>query len=248
MSSNYPTWDPKLLNLENTDIAMAIVGSRFQGKSTFLEWLWKNVLKQHFDIIIVFTDNPQAEAYDFFTEKERRFVFPRFEDQIIKDLDYFQFSTDNVLRIGWVFDDCSMHNKQNGMLQQLFIRGRNINSSLFFSTQYHLNLSTAARANIDWLVVFGIHGTETKRKMVNTFLWDVVEPKMDGKVVSMKKRDREDFVINWLHTRTEDHNMILVDQRNRNQIYQFKTPYHKLKKENRKAEKEKTEKEKNSTN
>lgn len=230
----YPKWNPGLLKLSSTDLSIAIVASRYAGKSTFLEWLWRNELKQHFDIMILFTDNPQAEAYDFLTEKERRFVFPKFEDQIIKDLDYFQFETKNLLRIAFIFDDCSMHNKQNAMLQQLFIRGRNIRSTVIFSTQYHLNLSTAARANLDWLVLLNIHGNETKRKVTNVFLWDVIEPRLGDKRISMKKQDREDYVIDWLNNNTVDHSIVLINLRDHNAIYAFKTPFHEMRKEKRK--------------
>lgn len=232
----YPTWNPSLFKFDETDLSLAIIGSRGKGKSTYLQWLWTHVLKGKFDLMILFTDNPQASAYDFLTEKERRFVFPKFTDQIIVDLDYFQHSTKNALKIAFIFDDCSMHNKQNQMLQQLFIRGRNFRSSVIFSTQYHLNLSTAARANIDWLILLGVNGNETKRKLVKTFLWDVIEPKdFQGNTLYMKKQDREDYVINWLAQNTQDYQIVFIYMRGETEIYSWKTPIHQIKVENKKT-------------
>ena len=153
----------------DTNYAMAIAGSRFQGKSTFLEYMWRECWEGIFDMIVLFTDNPQAEAYDFLSEEERELVFPEFNSALLKEFDYFQNSTKNLLKVLYIFDDCSMHNKNNDMLNQLYLRGRNINSSIVFSTQYHLNFSTAARANFDFLVLFDLHGNETREKVVKVY-------------------------------------------------------------------------------
>lgn len=168
-------WDPAEINYES-DFTMFIVGSKYQGKSNFIRDMWINRWRKHFDFIILFCDNPQNKAYDFLTDSERRFVFPGYNEDIIRDFDMLQYQTSNFFHILTVWDDCSSINvKLNDMVQQCFIRGRNIRMSTAFSTQYFLNISPGCRANIDFLVAFQLNGAATKRNFIEMFLLDEIE-------------------------------------------------------------------------
>lgn len=230
--SDLPLFDIKLLD-PSQNYALGAVGARFSGKTKLLSWLYEMWIKLVFDMIIIFSDNPQAEAYDWIPEKQRKFVYPQFCSQIVRDLDTFQHETKNALRIMIMFDDCSSRrgNKYDDALQQLFIRGRNINTSIIFSTQSSNFINSDSRGNLDWFFLLKQNTGKKKEIVAQEFLWHVVPLSEEEKKT---KKKRLDSIVKWVDQRTADHNILCVDFRNGDLLYKFKVPENFVKTKKRK--------------
>jgi hypothetical protein len=220
-------FDVKLLDPEQ-NYSMAFIGARFAGKTKFLEYLYQNWIKDTFDLVIIFCDNPQAEAYDWLPKKQLKFVFPEFHSSVIRDLDIFQNLTKNALKIMVIFDDCSSKrgNKYNDALQQLFIRGRNLNMSIIFSTQSSNFINSDSRGNLDWLFLFKHNSSKKKQNTIEDFMWDVIPIPEEAKKNRSKKLE---YYMQVLAETTADHNILIIDYRNGELLYKYKVDITKLK-------------------
>jgi len=198
--------------------SIALIGSRYAGKSTLLEQLLAEYIRPKYDFFIFFCNNPQAEVYNnWFKEREKVFIFSKFQPKIIADLDEFQKKTKNFFRFAVIFDDCSSRKgvKMNDMLQQLYIRGRNMNATIVYSTQAHTFITKESRGNLDYLFLGKVNGIELSEAIAKHFLYDRVIPRFFGKTyIRISKTERIDRLIDWMKTNLVDHHFYVTDMRN----------------------------------
>jgi hypothetical protein len=103
-----------------------------------------------------------------------------------------------------------------------------MNCSVIFSTQYHLNLTTNERANLDLLFILRIRVMETAEKIAKTFLLSLLYEEF-RELHLQKKTERLDFTLKWLEQLTEKHHMLVIDYKNHNKMYLFTVPFKKRK-------------------
>lgn len=203
---------------EDQNHSLAFIGPRDSGKTFMISNYWK-FFTERFDFIIIFCNNPQAKAYHFISEDQKKFIFRAYCPEILKDLDEFQSRTENFFKFMVIFDDCSskQKNKFDTMVEQLFIRGRNINCTILFSTQSSGFITKDNRGNIDYLYIFRPKG-ELVEPMCERFLSYVLEvpPEVTSKV------KRLNFMIRWLKERTLNRQVVVVDYKHNDSLYRYK--------------------------
>lgn len=212
-------------NEENHSIVF--IGPKRSGKSTLLKSFWKD-FKSKFDIIFVFCNNIQSGIYQFMDEEDRMFTYDKYQPDIIKNMDYFQKQTDNYFQILFVFDDCSSRKgvKYADDIIQLFIRGRNINATILFSTQFLTMLPKESRANIDKCFVFDLRTPEVYEDFTEKMLRALLPnpPELKGRSKQME------WYIKVIKANTEDHRCMVLDYEN-NKILSHKAKLKKRKRE-----------------
>lgn len=206
--------------------AILLVGPRKSGKSTLLASLFPSIRKK-FDVIIIFCNNSQSSVYDYLTEHEREFVFDKYQPNIIKSIDEYQKKTENFLRFLILFDDCSSRkgNKFDDNIIQLFIRGRNINCSVIFSTQASTFLAKESKTNLDLAVCFDLKSPDSYINFANGFLQSFIRPPEDIK----GKSKREGWYMEFMQKNTQNHKTIILNYEDL-QLYTFKAKISKVKK------------------
>lgn len=220
VETNYPEfpWQEKFE--PGKHYSTFITASRNSGKTTMLKHLWP-FFKSRFDIIIFFTNSLQAAIYkEFLDTEDRKTAFTMYHPGILKDLDVLQKLTENALHIAIFFDDCSDLSfvKNSDDILQLFIRGRNKNHSIFYSTQSPIFINRNCRANTDFLLMMRCRTPAMKETVIKEFLYDIVPvPK-----VITKKSDKFKYYSDWITKNTLDRRMVILDYLNDDEVYQYR--------------------------
>lgn len=229
IQTEYPEWNFDEKFEIGQHYAIAVVGSRKSGKTTFMKHMWP-FFESRFDLIIFFTLSLQAKIYDFIMKSKKTIALEVFTPQVLDVLEKYQKATDNSLSIGIYFDDCSDKSfvKHSNDLLQLFIRGRNKNHTIFFSTQSPMFLDPDWRANTDFLLMLKCRTHEMKEKVTDIFLYGVV-PTAPACETKSKKIE---YLHQWIKVNTRKHRIMCIDFLNDNEeegdstdgVYTYKVP------------------------
>lgn len=221
-----PDWDTIFdVKEDGDDTAVVISASRRSGKTTWGHDMWDR-WTQNYDGVIMFCNSLQAAPYKkFMTAEDRKFAFDHYHPGLLNDIELLQKKTDNAFHFLIYFDDCSSKKfKSSDSLTQLYIRGRNMNCSIVFSTQSPMFVDKDCRANIDYLILMKTSTPNMKQSIVDHFLMHVV-PTPKG----VKRRSvMEAYLHKWIDLNTDDHNMIVIDFLGNNAIYKYKVDVSKL--------------------
>lgn len=225
VDTNYPQFDFNEKFTKGKHYSAVLVASRNSGKTTLIKSFFP-FLRGQYDRIIVFSNSLQAEIYeDFFSKEEEKFIFDKYDPLILKELEKLQKHTRNAFHFCIIFDDCvSMKQKHSDSITQLYTRGRNMNMTIIFSTQSPMFVDSDSRGNIDFLFILKIRTPSMKDKVITHFLMHTVPiPKEyydNGK--PPKKTVMEMYYQRWLKENTKDHNVVILDYLNDDQIYHYK--------------------------
>lgn len=197
---------------------VALIGSRFSGKSTLLGNHWEEITESA-DLNCLFCNNPQAGVYEYV--KDRRFLFEEYNPKIIKDCRILNRRLDNLLKINFMFDDCSSDagNKYDQQIVQTAITGRNFNATMWFSTQALTFLQKKTRANLDFVFLFRTNTDDEQESMVKKFIQGL----LPFPSYMVKKSQKEEYMKDWYNAMTENHSCIFINLRER-KMYTYKAP------------------------
>lgn len=218
IQTDYPEFPLEEKFVKGKHYSTFISASRNSGKTTWIKSHWK-FFKSRFDFIVFFTHSLNASIYEFLDENDRMFVFDDFNPMILEELETLQKISSNAFHIAIFFDDYSdlKSTKHSDALLQLWIRGRNKNTSVFFSTQSPMFIDSNARANVDFLVLLKCRTPAMKKRIVEQFLYDEVTVPPYVKTKSQKMQ----YYYAWLDANTKDYKVIVVDFLNNDQVYQM---------------------------
>jgi GTPase SAR1 family protein len=222
VQTDYPEFDIVSKMEPGEHYAVILVGPRRSGKTTWISYIW-SFLKTRYHIIYFFTNSSNAAIYKtFLDEKDLEFMFEEFDASILEDIERFQRLTEGALDICIFFDDMSSHKNKNadGFLQY-WIRGRNINASIFFSTQSRTFLNPDERANADFAFIFDPKNPEMKTKIIDTFLMNSIPTPVE----CTSKSKKYTFLNKWLRENTQNHGIRVLDYTDPvNFVWKFTVP------------------------
>jgi hypothetical protein len=198
-------------------IAVIIAGSRQSGKTTFINYIYPNLI-EFYDIVIFFSYSLHNPIYENIQEPK----FDKFIPDLMKDIFYFQKKTKNKFSIMVVLDDCMDNEiKNDDQLNYIFTRGRNSNISVIFSVQYMSMVKNLSRSNSTF-IFFGKSNTPSNRLVLaEDYLYPIV--KVDSSIKTKTKK--LDYLDAYIQHHTQDHNFIVIDyMKPKEEIYNFKVP------------------------
>jgi hypothetical protein len=236
----YPPFNYEDRIVEGKHYSFAKMGSRNSGKTTHLRHEWP-FWRKRYDFIIFFCNSVNAPIYKtFMTDDERHFMFKDYDPNIIDDLERLQDLTENEFHILIIFDDCSSYNhKSSDEILQLYIRGRNMNISVMFSTQSLMFLHPDSRGNTDFCDILKQRIPNMKLKLIENFLLDTIP--IPPEVV--RRSDKITYLSKWIDLNTKDHNIIVLDFLNEDEmIFSYKVPQEEIDAGNRQEERIKKDK------
>lgn len=200
--------------------SMCIAAIRRSGKTTAIRYFYPYLL-QTYDIVLFLSNSIHNQCYNFVTG-------PRFDNhnpQMFRDLLKFQRRTGNMFRICVIMDDCISKNKKNDdMLLQFFIRGRNSSITIVASTQCTHLVSRNNRNNCDFVMIGNNPSAEFREDVIKAFLSGVVPIPKFIKTKSQKL----DYMNQWTLHHTSNKGFVILDNV-KGGIYKFRTPMHLLK-------------------
>lgn len=229
IETDYPIFPFEEKFEDGKHYSLALVASRNSGKTYFIKHIFP-LLRKKYDFIVVFSNSLQAAIYNdnFFTEEEEKFLFDEYNPGVLKDLERLQKHTKNGFDICVIFDDCvSMKQKHSDQLTQMYTRGRNMNMTIIFSTQSPMFIDSDSRGNIDFLFILKVRTPNMKEKVINHFLRHTVplpEALSRNSTNTPKKSEADRYYQSWLFENTQDHNIVIIDYLNDDQIYKYKAP------------------------
>ena len=221
-----PDFDLEKLFIPDLHLAIGIFGSRFSGKSTFLEHIYKRLAKKY-DLIVWFCQSKAARIYKtIFKDNEdgEDFLYETFSHDLIYDLFKYQNLTENSLNILVIFDDMVSFKgiKWSDSLLQIFTRGRNSNISVIFSSQDDVLMNPTARRNLDYVFLLNMAG-DGPDKIAKRWLIHKFEFTTELRYKSEAKRAM--YLMDFYKHYTSDHGIIVIANREiDNKLFQFRTP------------------------
>lgn len=219
---DYPFFDFEKKIEVGKHYSMFYMASRNSGKTYLIKHLWP-FFKTRFDIQIFFCNSFNAPIYREFLEgSDWLTCYDNYSASVIWDILDFQKQTKNALNLHVIMDDCSdeYNIKNSQALNQLFIRARNSAISIGFSSQAPTLLSKISRNNVDFLFMLKTRSADMKVTVMEKFLQGYVPyPETVN-----TKREREDYLSDWMKINTLDRNIIVVDYLNNGLIYRYRAP------------------------
>jgi len=219
---NYPPFIFKEKYEKGKHYSTFICASRNSGKTYLLKHLWP-FYKSLYDLQIFFCNSLNAKIYsEFLTDDDLKTCFSEYDSGIINDLFSFQMLTKNSLDINIIFDDCSDRyaQKESNSLLQVFIRGRNSNMSVIFSTQSPNLLSRISRNNVDYLFLMKIRSSEMRLTVNEYFLKGYVPLPPTVKT----NNEEVKYIDKWMSVNAFNRNITVIDYLDTNKIYRYRAP------------------------
>lgn len=175
---NQYTYDKLPKNMYSKSLkpfAMALIASRNSGKTAMFRYLFKNYLKGHFEIIIIFSNTIDSGQYDFL---DTDLKYHSYDPEVLRELaetqrEYKQ-KHGKYFNTLIIFDDCIHGVKEEPEIENVFLMGRHSATSICFISQSPTLLKTTWRQNITLLMVLRIKGLG-KEYIINNFLLDLID-------------------------------------------------------------------------
>lgn len=194
------------------------LSARNTGKTTLLKDYYKYVVRNNYDLSVLFCNSLNAPIYEFLTEEEKRTTFPEFDRRPIQFLEEIQTRTKNHFHLHFGWDDCIdfQRQKNSDELVQLYTRGRNMNASLCFSTQAVTSVAKPARGNIDFLFFGRVNVNEAWEQVVETLFRGLIGFGMPIKIECQ-------FWYDLIHSKFEPYTFLVIDFLHGGKLYKYKS-------------------------
>jgi len=180
-----------------------ICGPRGSGKSVVAKDLFTNVLKDKFDMVVVFSETLNRMSTESYYELVPHFggvLFDRFDDDVLRKIGKFQdtfFRKNNFyLKILLICDDCGKQRFSDG-LEDIFIRGRHSFISAIYLCQNATQLTPSIWNQSELSVIFRQMNERSNEFLTKNIL---------GEHLKGKKSDKLSFMMN-----IEKHNALVID-------------------------------------
>ena len=215
--ASYPVPDWKELYKPGEGYTTAIFGSSRSGKTTFLKWLYSNVLCHNYDIKVMFSTNSHLSNYDVFKKNDGH-LYDKLNNDLIRCLHAIQKKTNNYYNILLMTDDI-VSEKNNPLLKEAFITYRNANISTMLSLQGSSLLDKNSRNCIHRLILMKMTSNQEIEDICERLLMSIVPvPKTVGNRIFDKKK----WLYDWYIENTKDYNFIVIDLLDNYKIYKYK--------------------------
>lgn len=219
---NIIKWKPKFTKDEYGFITFSaiLIGTRRTGKSYLVRDLYRKYLHNMFDATYVFSSGEkQKKFYSTFIPKKRIIinnnftlikVFKRVNAKLIK-------MNKKPLNILFIYDDMlSEKSKRDLLITDLYAKGRHLNLSVMYLTQYPTFCTNTWKANSDLIIIFKPN-IASERDYLITY---IINGYLDKEFKSPKKERQ--FYKNLLKQITHIPYQALVVDYLQNNIYKIK--------------------------
>jgi hypothetical protein len=194
----------------------AFLSARNTGKTTLLKDFYKNVVRKNYDLGVLFCNSLNASIYEFLTEDEKRTAFGIFNKNVLQFQEEMQKRSNNYFHFVDIWDDCIDFNSQKNAdeVVQIYVRGRNSNTSICFSTQAVTAIAKPARGNIDFLFFGRVNVGEAWEQVVETLFRGLI-----GFDIPIKLECQ--FWHDLIHTKFEPYTFLVIDFLHGGKLYKY---------------------------
>lgn len=150
---------------------MLVIAPRFGGKSSLIRHIYEQVLKQHFDIVLVFTKTLVNEWYQQFIPGKTKFEHydPMYIEHLFLTQKQRKIQRKEPLNVLVIMDDIADKASvlYDHYIHELFTRGRHWYISLIFASQDITMINMTWRKNVTHAFALKLLGPDLDKLIVN---------------------------------------------------------------------------------
>ena len=198
-------WD-EIKDKKDNMFTACLSATSSSGKSTLLNYMiWQLKKQKAYDIYVMISQNEDIDMYnnDLYDIKINRKQMDRF----VKQIRLFQKKTGRQLKIFLALDDVTNGNfKNNNVLTDLFMNGRNQNISTVLSSQSDKLVAKNIRKNVHFAILLRSKNISMNEANVESFMWGFIRPPPEYNT----KQKKLDYLYSFMDKHTKDYNALVL--------------------------------------